>query len=334
MQTLLNLTALGVSFYLILKGSDWITDASVKVSKRLSTSNLAVGLILISFLLSMPELVISVSSILKGHSGIGFGIAIGSVIVNIGLIAGISAIVRPLRISRIMVTRDMIFMVIVTIVVVAMALEGYSLNRTDGFILLILFIPYVINVYEQERGLSAKEKIEKTGKMVETLEMFGEYRHRPHKVHGGVLSFILGAVLLIISSEIFVRVLIELAVNSGISDIIIGITLGAIGPSLPNLAAAVHASRKGVEELAISETIGSNIFTLLITLGMMAVITPIAIDPLTIIITAPALLTITFVLLFFMLKGHVTRRDGLILITLYALTVGAELISRVSFTLR
>jgi len=326
---ILNVILFFAAIYLILRGSDWINDSSAHVAHRIGTSNLAVGLIIISFLLSLPELVIAISSILKGHAALGFGASIGSVIVNIGLIVGISALVRPMHVPRIMVTRDMIFMVVVTIVVVAMALGDRNLSRVDGFVFMLLFIPYVINVYEQERNLSHHERLEKTEKLTETLETYGEYVSH-HKPKTGLRYFLLGAVVLIVGSEIFIRVLLNVTSYMNLPELLVGITLGAIGPSIPNLAAALGAARKGVEELVVSETIGSNIFTLLITLGIIAFLNPLAIDDMTAKITAPALLLVTFVLLAAMLKGHVRRRDGLILLLIYIGTVMVEFIFRIN----
>jgi cation:H+ antiporter len=315
------------SIYLILLGSDWITDSSVDVATRIGTSNLAVGLIVISFLLSLPELVIAISSIIKGHASLGFGASIGSVIVNIGLIVGVAAIIRPIHIPRIMVTRDMIYMTVVSIVVVALALEDRQISRGDGLVFLLLFIPYVINVFEQERSLSHDEKKVKTQRLTETLEVYGHY-HPGQKVNRGIGYFLAGVVLLIVGAELFVRVLMYLASFLELPELLIGITIGALGPSIPNLAAALGATRKGVEELVISETIGSNIFTLLITLGVIALLSPMEVDALTAMITAPALLLITFILLFAMMRGKVDKWAGAVLLLVYIVTVMAEFIFR------
>ncbi|MFH1055921.1 MAG: sodium:calcium antiporter [Candidatus Altiarchaeota archaeon] len=324
---LINLVLFLFSIYLIMVGSDWITDSSVHVAHRLGTSKLAVGLIVISFLLSLPELVIAVSSIAKGHAAFGFGASIGSVIVNIGLIVGISALIRPMRIPRIMVTRDMIFMTVVSIVVVALALGDRYLSKSDGVVLLLLFIPYVINVYEQERNLTTNEKKIKAERMTETLQMYGDYTAHPSH-HLGFKYFFLGAVFLLVGSEVFLRVLLNAAESLSLPELLIGVTLGALGPSIPTLAASLGAARKGVEELVISETIGSNIFTLLITLGIIAILSPVYIDDVTAWVTAPALLLITFILLFAMLRGHIGRRGGLLLVMIYITTLIAEFIFR------
>ena len=146
-----------VSILLILKGSEWITDSSVEIAEKLQTSSVAIGLILVSVLLSLPELVIAVSAILKGHSTLAFGVSLGSIVINLGLIIGLSAIIRPLKVTKQMVTRDAVFMVVITIAVIAIALEDFTVSRVDGLVLLLLFIPYVVNVYTQERDLTKRE---------------------------------------------------------------------------------------------------------------------------------------------------------------------------------
>jgi len=239
---LLNVVLFIVSVYLIMVGADWITDSSVHLARRIGTSNLAFGLIVISLLLSLPELVIAISSIAIGHAALGFGASLGSVIVNIGLIIGISAMIRPMRIPRIMVTRDMIFMTIVSIVVVALALEDRNISRGDGLVFMLLFIPYVINVYEQEKNLTTIEKREKTERMTETLKRHGDYKTISHTPRG-LTYFILGLIMLLIGSEIFLRILLNTVTYMGFPEILIGITLGALGPSIPNFAAALGAER-------------------------------------------------------------------------------------------
>jgi len=310
--------ALGVlALYLILKGSEWITDSSVHVAQRLSTSNIAIGLILVSTLLSLPELVVAVSSVAKGHIDMGIGVTLGSVIVNIGLIVGVSALIRPLRVSRAMVTRDAVFMAVITTVVAAVALEDFELTRVDGFVLLLLFIPYFVNVYEQERVLTARQRIVETRKIAKSLKLFGKTGFGEIVVHDGVMVFILGTALLLVGAELFTQSMVGLARLFSISDFVMGITLGALGPSLPNLASAIQAARRGYEELAVSETIGSNIFTLLITLGAIALATPQRINFVTAVVTTPAILLMSFLLLFFMMRGRIGRRAGALLLLLY-----------------
>lgn len=329
MLTLLfNIFLAGLGTAMIIKGSDWLTDSISKVTKQLATTNAAVGLLLVSSILSIPEIVVAVSSILKGYPQLGLGTILGSVIVNLGLILGISAIIKPLKISRISMLRDLSFMLVATIVVCTMALQDGTISQLDGFIFLLLFVPYVINVYLQESVLSKKEAAKEVEAAYETLTMVGKTGIREAKLHEGSKFFIIGATVLIIGSQLFTDALIYFMAAFSIPELLAGITLGALAPSIPNLAAAISASKKGLEDLAISETIGSNIFTLLVSLGIITIIRPINLDAASKTITIPALLIMSFLFVFMMMRGKITRKGGLILVASYFVIVLFEFLNR------
>ncbi|VVC02571.1 Sodium/calcium exchanger MaX1 [Candidatus Bilamarchaeum dharawalense] len=317
-----------VGLYLILKGSEWVTDASIPLARHLNTTYVAVGLVLVSVLLSLPELLVSLSATFRGYNGIGVGVILGSIIVNIGLIIGISAIIHPLKIPRHVITRDAVFMVIATIVVSLLALGDMQVSRRDGIILLLLYIPYLINIYEQEKELAITERRKESDRIARTLQFIGKVGGAEIVVHNPIWIFIGGMLMLLVGSELFTNVLIMLANNFAIPELLIGLTLGALGPSIPNLAAALQAVKREYDELAVSETIGSNIFTLMITLGIVAIANPLTIDNTTAIVTAPALLIVTLVFFGFVLTGRVSRRAGLVLFILYILTIVAEIMFR------
>lgn len=313
---------------MILKGSEWVTDSVSHVAKHFSTTSVAVGLILVSTMLSLPEIAVAVSSVLKGHPQIGLGALLGSVIVNLGLIVGICTLIRPLRVSRVILLRDLVFMMVASIIVSAIALEDGNLTSIDGLVFLLLFVPYLVNVYEQEKQLSRVEAQKESKQMISTLELIGKLGIGPVRIRDGIGVFLMGGVLLLVGVELFTRSLVYFAESFHLPDLVIGLTLGALGPSLPNLAAAIQATRNGHEELAVSETIGSNIFTLLVSIGILALVHPLKLEASSRFITLPALLLISFVFMFFTMKGHIGRRDGMILLGLYAVSVLAEIIYR------
>ena len=314
-----------VGLYLILKGSEWITDAAVPVAKFLDTTHIAVGLVLVSVLLSPPELLVSLSAISKNHADLGIGVSIGSIIVNLGLIIGIAAMIRPLKIPKHVITRDAVFMVVATIVVSLITFEDLQVTRRDGLVFLLLFIPYLINIYEQEKTLAMKERKKESEMITKTLEFVGKIGGAEVIIKDSRIIFVLGTLFLLIGAELFTNSLIFFANILQLPELLIGLTIGALGPSIPNLAAAIQAVRRGYDELAVSETIGSNIFTLLITLGIIAIIQPFTLDRATATITAPALLIVTLVFFIFALRGTISRLSGAILVMLYILTLIAEL---------
>ncbi|MFA6048692.1 MAG: hypothetical protein WC792_01955 [Candidatus Micrarchaeia archaeon] len=311
------LGAMLFSVFLISKGSDWITDSMVPVAKWLGTSNLAVGLLLVSMLLSLPEIIIALFAIFGGHTGIAFGVTIGSIIINIGIIIGLSALVRPLRVSRAMLLRDGIFMVIAATITVALSTD-LQITQQEGFVFLLIFIPYVINVYEQEKSISPEARRETEERIIMSLKFAGRLDPYEFELHAGAFSFAAGVAMLLLGAKFFSDALIGTAAILDVPDLLIGLTLGALGPSIPNIAAGIQATRRGYEELAVSETIGSNIFTLLVTLGLVAMVKGLEIDADAFFLNAVAMLVMSYLFLALMLKGWITRRDGVFLLLVYA----------------
>ncbi len=321
---ILSIGLMLIGAYLLLKGSEWVTDSSNTVANRLGTTNIAIGLIFVSVMLSLPELLVALSALFKNHEQISVGVSLGSVIVNLGLVLGITAFLKPIRIPKHVITRDGVFMLIATLVVSLIALEDLEITAMDGMIFILLFIPYIINVYSQEKQLANKEKKKEIEAISKTLIAFGKM-HDFATIKNGFHIFIIGGILLIAGSEVFTQGLVEFGTALNISDIILGITLGALGPSLPNFVVAIQAARKGFDELAVSQSIGSNIFTLFFTLGVIAIARPIALPANFGLVTVPALILVTIVSFIFLLKGKMSKTDGLILIGLYILSMLAEL---------
>ena len=312
------LIASGFSFgiWLIAKGADWITDSIVPVARKLGTSNLAVGLILVSVFLSLPEIVVAALLVLAGHTKVAIGVTLGSVVVNIGLIVGLSAMIKPLRVSRLMLLRDGIFMLIVSIITILLA-SDLRITQTEGVVFLLMFVPYVINVMEEEKIIPQAERKVAENHLLISLKFAGRTEFNEFTLHSGVLAFFIGGLMLLFGSKFFTDSLIGIISYTQVHELLLGLTLGAIGPSIPNIASGIQATRHGFEDLAVSETIGSNIFTLLVTLGFLSLITTIVIEANEFLLTSAALIFMSFVLVFFMHKGHITRRDGIILVLSY-----------------
>ena len=320
---IIAIASLLIGAYFLLKGSEWVTDSSNTVASKLGTSNIAIGLIFVSIMLSLPELLVALSALIKDHEQISVGVSLGSVIVNLGLVLGITVFFKTIRVPKHVVTRDGVFMLVATLVVSLIALEDFEITSRDGLIFILLFIAYIINVYAQEKQLASKEKKREINELSKTLIIFGKL-HNFAVVKNGFHIFIIGGILLIVGSEIFTRGLIDLSILLSISDALLGVTLGALGPSLPNLVVAIQASRKGFDELAVSQSIGSNIFTLFVTLGIIAIAQPIVLPEKFGLVTAPALILITVVAFVFLLRGKIGKHEGLILLGLYVLSILAE----------
>lgn len=306
---------------LLTKGSDWMTDSLVPVAKKLGTTYIAIASILVSIMLSIPEVFVAIYTFFMGHGGISLGVVIGSIICNIGLMTGLSAMIKPLSVDGRVVIRDGIFAFIISLIVLLLGFD-LNYNRVDGLILMLLFVPYVLNVWFFEKWTTKKARKEELKEIEDELRVIGL---RGLEIKPGIFTFVMGSALLLFGSYLFSESLIKIAGLTGISDVLIGLTVGAIGPSVPNIASALHGTVKNYTKIAITETFGSDIFTLLVTLGLLAVITPFSIDSKWLYFDIPIMIFMTFLMMIFIFKGHIKkekaiqRHEGAALVLFYIL---------------
>lgn len=298
------------------KGSDWFTDSLIPVARKLGVSGISVGLIIVSVAVSLPEILVAVYGVLKGYPNLSLGVALGSIICNIGLMTGLSALVKPLRVPKYVILRDGIFSIVVPILVFAVG-SGGSLTGLEGFAFMLLFIPYVINVFMQERLAS---KLQKEREFKEIEIKLGLLGFDFAKLKSGWVSFFLGLTLLLLGAQFFSSAFIQIVIKLPINELIIGLTIGAIGPSIPNILAAYKATRKGMGDVAVSETLGSNIFTLLVTMGLLAFISRVVIPQRWIYFDIPAMIVMSLMLFVFMVtRKTISKVEGSILMGSYFL---------------
>lgn len=322
MSILYSLFWITVGIFVIGKGSDWLTDSLAPLAKRLGVSGVSVGLILVSAAVSLPEILVAVYSTLQGAPTISLGVILGSIICNIGLMTGLSAMQRPLAVSTNVLLRDGIFSIVVPILIFAVS-NGGQITRFEGFAFFLLFIPYVINVFLLEKERSHEQKLHDIEEVERELKSLGFDKG---KLASPWLSFGLGVVVLLLGTYIFGNQLISLAQDLGFNELLVGLTVGALGPSIPNIAAAYKATKKGMTEVAVSETLGSNIFTLLVTLGILALISPIAISEQWRSFDLPAMIFMSVLLFIFSATGKsISRVEGGILFGGYILLLATKI---------
>ncbi|KKS97978.1 MAG: CaCA family Na+/Ca+ antiporter, inner membrane protein [Candidatus Gottesmanbacteria bacterium GW2011_GWA2_43_14] len=310
------------SILLISKGADWLTDSLAPIAAKLKTSNISIAIILVSMVVSLPEILVAVDAGLRGYVQISLGVIFGSIICNIGLMVGLPAMIRPLTVSKNMVLRDGIFSIVVPILIFAIS-SGGTITRLHGFALLLLFIPYLTNVFLQEKHTEYNEEALKRDIEIE-LQLIGlDFGH----IKAGWLSFSLGLVILLIGTYLFSGQLISLVNLFSLDPLFVGMTIGAFVPSIPNIAAAYKATKKGLTEVAVSETIGSNVFTLLVTTGIIAMISPIEMQSNWLTFDIPVVVWISFLLFIYMISGRgISRKEGFILFSSYLAILVAQII--------
>ncbi len=288
-------------------GAEGMVRGSVKLASYLGVPSLIIGLTVVAFGTSAPELVVSGFASARGHGQIALGNVIGSNIINIGLVLGLSTLLAPIRVGAQVLRRDVSVVVLVTLVVVAMAWIGGEVSRIDGIILLLGFVAHTIMSYK----LAQKEQARIT-----TAPGWKRPELKPQ--HIGFL--VGGTIILAGGAEGMVRGAVGIAEDFGVPQRIIGMTIVAFGTSVPELAASMVAAKHGEGDLALGNVVGSNLYNMLLILGTATVIRPVTSH-----ITWPSIDFVFFIIFVLVLAPMIRmgwrlgRMDGFILLMLYAL---------------
>jgi len=295
---------------LLWAGAELLVKNASRLAESLGVSPVVIGLTVVSMGTSAPELVVSIVAVIEGNSGISIGNIVGSNIANVGLILGIGALIRPMHIRKSWVNREVPFMILSTIIFIIFSYFGYRLNAIDGLILLALmgiFLYYLAH-------FSAK----KMSEFRENISESGQEKLAANKKITFFLLALAGVGVLVFGSELTVRSGKNIAEHFGVSDLVIGLTLVAVGTSLPELATTIIGAIRKETDLIVGNIIGSNIFNLLLIGGIVPVIRNIQIDRALFTIQFPILLILSILILPMMRIGlNLTRSKGLVLIMIY-----------------
>src|SRR5207302_126740 len=264
---------IAVGFVLLNQGAKFITDNATRISSRIGRSRFVFGALFVSTLSALPELLVSGIAAEEGSPDIALGNALASTVVTIAFVIGVSALVRPIKTSREIVLRDAVFLAIVSLVAATLLLDG-NLTQYEGVALIALFVPYILNLAISQRTGPADEIEERVEDMTIGLEFTGWIFGRKVEVRAGLSWLIFGVLWSVMGAQFLVQGAINLSTVVGMSPWFVGITLVALGTSLPDIAAAYHATRRGYTDLVLGEGIGAAVVTTLLTLGMIGILRP------------------------------------------------------------
>ncbi|GMR14436.1 MAG: calcium/sodium antiporter [Gammaproteobacteria bacterium] len=302
---------LAAGFLLLVWGADRLVAGASATARNLGVSPLVIGLTIIGFGTSAPELVVSAVATLQGNSGLAVGNAIGSNIANIGLVLGATALIYPLRLESTALKREYPMLLLIMLVTFLMGLNG-GYSRTEGWVLLgglLVVILWIIRI-----GLRRPP----SDPLAEEFEAEIP-TDTPPKV--ALFWLVVGLIVLPVSSKFLVDGAIHVALMLGVTDVVVGLTIVALGTSLPELATAITAALRKEDDLAIGNIIGSNIFNLLGVLGIAAVLRPVQIYPIILARDFPAMFLITGALYLlasdFRGPGRIGRRSGSVLLAMF-----------------
>jgi len=306
-----------VGFILLNQGAKFITDNAVAVSRRLGISRFVIGMLIVSTLAAMPEVLVSIFALEEGAKSIALGNSLSSGVVTIAFVIGMTAIIVPLKVTREIIMRDAVFLMTFTIVSSVLLLDG-KLTFLEGIALMILFIPYTMNLLLAERVTDPKELEKSMEDATIQLEFMGHLFGRKIEVRAGVQWLIFGVLWTVMGAELAVRSIMNMTSDFHLDPWLVGITIVALGTTLPDIAASYHAAKRGFGDLALGEGIGANIVSLLLTLGLMGIISPFSFDSKTIIPILVVLNLSTFMMIIFMVKGmKITQLNGIVLMSTY-----------------
>ena len=299
---------------LLVWSADRFVDGSAATAKYFGMSPLFIGMVVVGFGTSAPEMVVSALAAIQGNLGIAMGNAYGSNIANIGLILGVCAMVSPIMVHSTVLKKELPLLTGVTLLSGALIVDS-TLSRFDAMILLLIFVVLMFWSF----WTSQKSHSDALGKEVEQ-----SMEPKPTSIRGPILWILAGLALLIASSRLLVWGAVEIAHYFGVSDLIVGLTVVAIGTSLPEFASSLMAAKKGEHDIALGNIIGSNLFNTLAVVGIAASISPFSVDPQ--ILHRDILFMLGFTLVLFAFgfgfrkrQGRINRFEGLLLTTGYVL---------------
>ncbi|OGY94731.1 MAG: sodium:proton exchanger [Candidatus Komeilibacteria bacterium RIFOXYC1_FULL_37_11] len=310
---MLTYTLFIVGFYFLIKGADWLIEGASSVAKKFKVSNLMIGLTVVSFGTSAPELVVNILASFKGSSDLAIGNIIGSNIANILLILGIAAIIFPLAVRKGTVNKEIPLNLLAVFVLWLLANDQLidnvvfsTLSRIDGAIFLAFFVIFMYYTLGLSKVEGESEEVEK------------------YSLWKSILMIVGGIVALALGGQWIVDGAIKIAFKFGMSESLVGLTIVAVGTSLPELAASAMAAYKHKADIAIGNVVGSNVFNIFWILGASAIIRPIIFSPaLNFDIYFMAFITVLLFLFMFIGKKMILQRwQGVTMVFVYIFYIG------------
>ncbi|MBP2317596.1 cation:H+ antiporter [Nesterenkonia lacusekhoensis] len=311
-------------FVLLVGGGEALVRGAASLGKTVGMSSLIVGLTVVSFATSAPELAVSTGAALSGSAGLAVGNVVGSNIVNILFVLGLTAVFGALMVRQRLIRADIPVMIGLCLLTLLLALDG-RLSTLDGVALLVLLLLYLVAVITYARRQQAEGKDPEItvegvdddagGRLMQTLRAT-----KRRSVITDLVLVVLGVGLLVAGAQMLVTGATDIATALGISELIVGLTIVAIGTSLPELATSVIAALRGERDMAVGNLVGSNIFNIGAVLGLTAVVSPagIGVDRAAIVFDMPVMVAAALVLLPLAFTGQIIARwEGFLLVGLY-----------------
>lgn len=306
-----------VSLGLLTLGAEVLVRSSAGMARRLGVSPFVIGAIIVGFGTSTPELSASVVAALRGATDIAVGNVVGSNIFNVAVVLGVAALIRPIRTDPRAIRFDVAVAIAVSVIPWLSMLAGGVLPRWMGGLMLLGLAAFVVRSFRHGKVDDAETQLGEA--------MAEDYKPRK-SIALGIIGTVAGLAMLVVGAKLLVDAAVDIARDAGLSELVIGLTIVAVGTSLPELVTSVVAALKGHAELALGNVLGSNIFNLLGILGVATIITPQRIAPQTLWLDTPLMLGLVLALAVIAYTGkRISRGEGAVLASVWVVYVGVLL---------
>ncbi|MDR4513472.1 calcium/sodium antiporter [Nitrosomonas sp.] len=303
--------AVAIGLLLLAWSADRFVEGAAVTARYFGTPPLLIGMVIVGFGTSAPEIVVSILAAVQGNPGIALGNAYGSNITNIALILGLTAVISPIAVHSQILRQELPVLAVVTVLAALQLMDG-EISRIDAGVLLGVFS--ILMIWAIRQGL--RKQTDALGTEIEQ-----ELKSQTMPIRRAFFWLIVGLLLLIISSRMLVWGAVAIAQGFGVSDLIIGLTIVAMGTSLPELASSIIAARKGEHDIALGNIIGSNLFNTLAVVGIAGMIHPMTVEPAVLSRDIPVMGALTLSLFIigygFRGPGRINRIEGALLLTCY-----------------
>lgn len=305
MELLIWTLALAAGIALLVKAADWFVSGASELAAMLGIPQLIIGLTVVAMGTSIPEAAVSISAVIKGNADITIGNVVGSNILNILIILGLSAVITSLSVEKTTIKHELPFLVAISILLLLQGLDG-NIGFFDGFVQLVIFVMYLIYLF-----LSAKHKNN-------ACEKEASIRN-DKRIWQTIIMCAFGLAMTVIGSNLSVDAACRIAEKLGMTERFIGLTIVALGTSLPELVTTVTAARKGSSDIAVGNIVGSNIFNILFVVGVSAIINPVAFADDFRLDSAVSAAAALILILFCIKDKEIKRCHGIVMLITYAL---------------
>ncbi len=306
MEILLQLVLLAVGFVMLVKGADLFVDGAAGIATKFKIPQMVIGLTIVAMGTSAPEAAVSISAALKGSAGITIGNIVGSNILNILVILGLSSAITSLAVVKSTLKVDVPFLIAISFLLFICGING-TIGFWEGLLFLVVFAGYLTYlVFDAKKNVVNEPESEKD-----------------ISIWKAILFSVLGLVLIVLGSDFAVDSATAIARILGLSERFIGLTIVALGTSLPELFTSVNAARKGNADIAIGNIVGSNIFNILFVVGLSAVIIPVPFASGFLYDTLVSIFAAVLIILFSLKTKKLNRSAGIIMLLCYILYIGA-----------